>query len=198
MSGFVLCAAVHAQDYAVQAIAEEQKLDFTAAERDWNKYVEVAADKGAARLALADYYHRRLEPLKEFNALAFAAREYAPDAEKLLPVLQQRPSRTYERLFKLIDDQQLDPELGVTQSTAWILRYPEERSLYIRAFRYALEHNISDAAVRSIQDYQKKFPADDEFPVTARAELAAKTGSTAQAIEEYERSFKPLWAPELV
>jgi hypothetical protein len=40
--------------YSLRALEDEQQLDFTAAEEDWKKYTEVASDKGAARLALAD------------------------------------------------------------------------------------------------------------------------------------------------
>jgi hypothetical protein len=34
--------------------------------------------------------------------------------------------------------------------------------------------------------------------VEARAELAAKNGTPAQALAVYERSFRPLWPPKLV
>ncbi len=197
LSKLIAATPNDAELYSMRALESEQNLDFETAEKDWQAYVEKASDKGDARIALADFYHRRLEPMKEFQALTFAAREYAPESEKLTPLLQQRPSRIYERLFKLIDEQQLDPELGVVQSSAWILRYPDEKSLYIRAFRYAMDHNLSAAAVQAILNLQKKFPSDDEFPVAARAEVAAKTGATADAIAEYEKSFKPLWAPAL-
>lgn len=184
--------------YSLRALEAEQNLDFAGAEADWKKCIETAKDPGAARVALADFYHRRLEPEKEFEALTLAAREYAPEAERLLPALKQRPSRLYERMFKLIDDQQLDPELGVPQSIAWILRYPDQPAVHLHYFRYAMDHKLYDSAVQAIAGYQKQFPNDQEFPIQAKAELAAKTGSTAAAAAEYERSFRPLWPQALV
>jgi len=198
LSKMIAAAPNDAELYSLRALEAEQALDFATAEADWKKYIETAADKGAARLALADFYHRRLESEKEFEALTFAAREYEPDFEKLLPVAQRRPWKTYERLFKLIDDAQLDSEYGVTQSIAWILRYPDQPSLHTRYFRYAMDHRRYDAAVQAIAGYQRAFPKDEEFPIEARAELAAKTGSTAAAIAEYENSFRPLWPAPLV
>ncbi|MBZ5603051.1 MAG: hypothetical protein LAO79_12155, partial [Acidobacteriia bacterium] len=187
-----------AELYSLRALEAEQNLDFATAEADWKKYIETAKDKGEARLALSDFYHRRLEPVKEFEALTFAAREYAPDSEKLMPVLKQRPSRTYERLLKLVDDQQLDPEWAFTQWGQWILRYPDQPSLYVRYFHFALNHQRADFATQVIASYQKAFPKDEEFPIEARAEVAAKSGSTAAAVAEYERSFRPLWPAPLV
>ena len=63
-------------------------------------------------MALADYYHRRLQSNEEFDALTLAALENAPDSDKLLPDSEQRPWKIYERLIKLIDEQRLDPVLG--------------------------------------------------------------------------------------
>ena len=67
---------------SLRALEDEQQLDFTAAETDWRKYAEVAADKAAARLALADYYHRRLRARDEFNALIGASHDnMTPDGD---------------------------------------------------------------------------------------------------------------------
>ncbi len=187
-----------AELYSMRALEAEQNLDFDSAEKDWQKYIELSSDKGAARLALADFYHRRLEPSKEFEALTFAAREYAPDSEKLLPVLKQRPSQTYERILKLADEQQIHPDLVAQALMEWAGRYPEEKSLYVRWFRWTMDHRAHDRALQAIQVYERKFPQDSAFLVAARAELAGRTTSTANAIAEYEKSFQPLWAPELV
>jgi tetratricopeptide (TPR) repeat protein len=184
--------------YSLRALEDEQQLDFKGAESDWKKYVEIASDRGAARIALADYYHRRLESQKEFDTLNIAARELTPPSETRLPESQQRPWKTYERILKLVEDQRLNPNLGAMQYNAWILRYPAASTLYQRAFAYALAHQIWDAAEQSITAYQRAFPAEIEFPIEARAELTAKLGPAAQALAVYERSFRPLWPPKLV
>jgi len=51
--------------YFLRALEGEQQLDFTAAEADWKSFAEKSADKAAAQLSLADFYHRRLQPLEE-------------------------------------------------------------------------------------------------------------------------------------
>ena len=71
-----------AELYSLRALEDEQQLDFTAAEADWKKYADIAADKGAARLALADFYHRRLRSRDEFNVLIAASFEPAPAIRK--------------------------------------------------------------------------------------------------------------------
>jgi len=53
-------------------------------------------------------------------------------------------------------------------------------------------------AERLIRRYEKAFPRDKVFPIEARATLAYKRGSTDEALALYDRSFQPLWPPELV
>ncbi|HEV8145694.1 MAG TPA: hypothetical protein VGP79_04915, partial [Bryobacteraceae bacterium] len=188
-----------AELYSLRALEAEQQLDFAAAEADWKKYVELAADRGAARLALADFYHRRLKPQDEFGALAIAAVEAPPAAEKLVPETQQRSWKTYERLFKLLGEQRLDPAtLGVPQYWAWIARYPRQPILYRNFFEFVLSHNQSQFGEDVVNAYERAFPSEPEFPVEARATLAARRGTPADAIAVYERSFRPLWDPALV
>ena len=52
---------------------DEQQLDFAGAENDWKKHVELATNKTAAGLSLADFYHRRLRPQDEIAALEIVA-----------------------------------------------------------------------------------------------------------------------------
>ena len=184
-----------AELYSLRALEDEQQLDFAAAEADWKKFVDLSADKGAAKLALADYYHRRLQSNPEFEALAQAAAEPAPAAEKLLPDAQQRPWKTYERLIKLVDEQRLDPMLGVGQYRLWTRRFPAAPGLQQNFFAYAVAHKLPGVERELIDAYEKAFPKDEEFPVEARSELAV---STDQALAVYERSFRPLWPPQLV
>ena len=84
-----------AELYSLRALEDEQQLDFQAAEADWKKYADVAADKIAARVALADFYHRRVRPRDEFNALAAAGRLPAPASDKLARSGEQRHWKIY-------------------------------------------------------------------------------------------------------
>ena len=184
--------------YSLRGLEDEQQLDFAAAEADWKKYVELAKDKGAARVALADYYHRRLQSTDELTALAMAAREPGPESDRLLPPSEQRPWKIYERAIKLVDDQRLDSTLGGDQYAAWVARYPDEKSLYAGYFRYSMDRQRYDVAGFVIASYQKRFPKEEEFPIEAQAEVQAKIGTPAQAVAVYEKSFRPLWPASLV
>jgi hypothetical protein len=187
-----------AELYSLRALESEQQLDFTAAEADWKKYIDVAADKGAARLALADYYHRRHQPREEFDALTLAAREAAPAAESLLPESEQRPWKTYQRLLKLIDEQRLDATLGVAQCDAWEQRYPAQKAAYSQCMGFEQGHRMYAEADQGVAAYQRAFPDDLEYPVAARAETAARRGATADALAIFDASFRPLWPDALV
>ena len=119
-----------AELYSLRALEDEQQLDFAAAETDWKKNAEVAKDKGAALLALADFYHRRLRSRDEFNILLTAAFEPTPTSEKIFPPSAQRPWKIFQRSVDLIDEARLDPLLAIGQYNQWIARYPAETNLY--------------------------------------------------------------------
>jgi hypothetical protein len=187
-----------AELYSLRALEDEQQLNFTAAEDDWKKYADIAADKGAARLALADFYHRRLRSRDEFNVLIAASFEPAPASEKLLPPAAQRPWKTFQRSIDLVGEARLDPLLAVGQYSQWIARYPSEISLYRNFFAFTLAHERYEIASDVISAYKKAVPGDEEFPIEATAEIAAKSTSAARALEVYDRSFKPLWPDSLV
>ena len=198
LTALITTTPADAELYSLRALEAEQQLDFAAAEADWNAYSEKSAEKMAARVALADYYHRRLESKKEFDTLAAAALLNAPDSEKLLPDAEQMRWKVFQRLIKLIDEQRLDPLSGVFQYNAWILQYPSRPQLYQDFFRYTMDHQRLDVAAQIITKYATDFPKDEEFPVEARAELAAKNGTPAQAVAVYDRAFRPLWPPKLI
>jgi len=187
-----------AELYSLRALEDEQQLDFAAAEADWKKFIDVAADKGAARLALADYYHRRHQAREEFDALTLAAREAAPAAEALLPESEQRPWKTYQRLLRLIDEQRLDATLGVAQCGAWVQRYPAQKAAYSGCIEFEQGHRLYSEADLAVAAYQRAFPDDQEYAVAARAETAARRGATADALAIFDASFRPLWPDALV
>ncbi len=184
---------------ALRAHAAEEQLDFAAAEEDWKKFAELAPDKGAGQLALADFYHRRLRPPDELGALdAAGAQVLAPSQERLQPVNQQRSWHTFERAVALVEAQALPVETGMAQYRAWIARYPREQAAYSNFFDYLVGHKQFAVAGELTTAYEKAFPEDTVFPVGARARIEESRGSVEQALGVYDRAFQPLWPPELV
>ncbi len=188
----------NAELYALRALEDEQQLDFTAAEADWKSFGEKSADKPAAQLSLADFYHRRLRPLDEINALSAAAGAPPDASEKLTPASEQRSWRAFERIFGVIRAQGLPEEVSVAQYRSWLARYPQEPSLYARFLEYLISVKDFSAATRLIAQYHQEFPADEILPVKARALVEYRQGSLQQGLAVYEKDFQPLWAPELM
>ncbi len=187
-----------AELYALRALEAEQQLDFNAAENDWKKYSEIAPDNTAGRVAMADFYHRRLRPVDEFNTLALAAANTAPESEKLLPILSQRPSLLYERLLQLAEDQALPVEQTVIQYRLWIAHYPKESALYGRLHTFALMKKRYDFAEEASRMYERAIPEQSEYAVIQRAAAASQSGDLQRALSLYEAAFRPLWPAPLV
>jgi tetratricopeptide (TPR) repeat protein len=188
----------NAELYRMRARADEAQLDFTAEEADWQKYAQLGPDKLDARLQLADFYHRRLRPLDEIKALAAATQAPPSPADKLRPSNQQRAWQTFERIFEVIHLQALPDALSIAQYNAWLARYPAEAATYSRFFDFLIAGKKFLEAERLIRRYEKAFPRGRVFPIEAHATLVYKRGSTDEALALYDRSFEPLWPPELV
>jgi cellulose synthase operon protein C len=184
--------------YSLKALEEEQKLDFAAAEADWKLYAQNAADKAAAQLEVADFYERRHRPQDEVNALSAAARLPSPQSERFTPIFDQRSWRALERSFQVIQAQALEKNLSIEQYNSWIARYPQEPGLYGRYFEFLLNSKDFKAAADLIAKYHANFPGDEVFPIKAHALLAYSQGSVEEGLAVYEKSFQPLWPPELV
>ncbi len=187
-----------AELYSLRALEDEQQLDFTAAEADWNSFAEKSTDKSAAQLSLADFYHRRLQPPDEIKALSAAAAAPSDASEKLTPASEQRSWRAFERIFGVIHAQGLPAEVSVAQYRSWLARYSQESSLYPRFLEYLISVKDFPAATQLIAQYHEKFPTDDVLPIKARALVEYRQGSLQQGLAVYEKGFQPLWAPELI
>jgi predicted Zn-dependent protease len=187
-----------AELYSLRALEDEQQLDFVAAEADWKNFAERSVDKPAGQLSLADFYHRRLQPLDEIKALSAAAAPPPDASEKLTPAAEQRSWRAFERIFGVIRAQGLPEEVSVAEYRTWLARYPQEPSLYPRFLEYLISIKGFSAATQLIARYHEQFPADDILPVKARALVEYRQGSLQQGLAVYEKGFQPLWAPELV
>ena len=184
--------------YALRARADEQALDFTAAEQDWKSYVAHAKDIPAAQLELADYYDRRLQPQQEIVTLtALAAAPSAP-GETFVSASRQRSWQAYSRILKIAADQALPPEASTAAYTAWIARYPGEPSVRTAYVNTLIHQQRFDAATAVINDYKRAFPEDQVFPLKAAALIAYRSGSSEKALALYAASFQPLWPAELI
>jgi predicted Zn-dependent protease len=198
LTGLIKSQPTNADFYSLRALEDEQQLDFKAAESDWKKYVENASGKIDAQVALADFYHRRVRPLDEIKALSVVAGAPADSSEHLTAPTDQRSWRAFERIFTVVNDQALPPDLSTAQYRAWLARYPQQQSLYARFLDFLMAQKDYAAAQQLVVDYHKQFPADEIFPLKAKAMVEYRQGSVRQGLAVYEQSFQPLWAPELV
>ena len=187
-----------AELYSLRALEDEQQLDFAAAEDDWKHYAENLANKSVAQLALAEFYHRRLRPADEIKTLSVVGSAPTDAGEKFTPKTEQRSWQAFERIFRIIQSEALPKEVSLAQYRAWIARYPQEEALYGRFLEYLISQKEYDAANQVIAEYHKQFPGDDIFPVKAKALVEYRQGSLQQGLAVYEKSFQPIWAPELV
>jgi tetratricopeptide (TPR) repeat protein len=186
-------AAADRELLALRARVAEEKLDAAAAEADWKAYASASPDAGAGQLALADFYHRRLLPQQEAEALAAAARAEDPPADRLAPATERRSWRVFERIFALVVAQQLPDTFAETQGRAWLARYPRETAPYDRLFRFLVDRKRTADAEAVLVSYQRAFPADDAWVLKGRATLATGRGATADALAIYDEAFRPLW-----
>ena len=176
--------------YALRAREDELQLDFKAAENDWKK--------SNRPLDLADFYHRRIRPKEEIAVLESIGKSPAAAAEHLTPPSQQQAWKAFERMLAVIHEQALPGEFTVSAYRAWIARYPNEAGVYRQFLDYLDNQKQFDDSGKLVADYRKAFPADDTYPIQASAAIAWKRGALEDAIKIYDRSFRPLWPPELV
>jgi tetratricopeptide (TPR) repeat protein len=184
--------------YSLRALEDEQQLDFAAAEKDWKLYAEKAGNKGAAQWDVADFYHRRLRPKDEIAVLRVVGDLPSNPSDKFLPPNEQGSWKAFERILGIIQAQALGKESTVATYRSWIARYPQQDQLYARFLDYLVTQKEFDAANQLIFFYRKQFPGDGIFPVKANALVEYRQGTIQRGLAVYEKSFQPLWQPELV
>ncbi|HWZ96747.1 MAG TPA: tetratricopeptide repeat protein [Candidatus Dormibacteraeota bacterium] len=184
--------------YALRALEEERLLDFVNAEKDWKTYSDKAGNKSAAQWDLADFYHRRLRPQDEIATLRLIGTSPSNPTEKFTSASEQSSWKAFERILGIIQSQALGKEPTIATYRDWLMRYPKQDDVYARFLDYFLSQKEFDTAKQLIANHQKEFPNDDIFPVKAEALVEYKKGSIQQGLAVYEKSFQPLWQPELV
>lgn len=172
----ITTAPKRADLYYLRAREAELNLDFELAESSWKSYAELSSDK----VALADYYHRRLQVREELDALLAAAR--SSDGDEL-----------YSRALDLANNQALGPAEFSSIYRAWIERFPEKATIYEAYANYLIEAGEHAQAQALAAEYAKRFPNDDLFPTRIRAEI-----SGANALQIYDAGLRPLSSPAYV
>jgi len=187
-----------AELYSLRALQDEQRLDFAAAEKDWKLYTEHAKDRIGAQFALADFYHRRIRPGDEIQALAVIAQSPAGPGEEFTAPQQQQSWGAFERIFRIIAANALPTGLSLAQYRHWVARYPHESAAHMQYFDFLLAQKHFEKASSVLGQYAQAFPEDAVFGVKARALLEYRRGSVKQGLAVYQNSFEPLWPKELV
>jgi len=183
---------------SLQAMADEQQLDFAAAETHWKKYAELDHDRSVGFSSLADFYGRRLRRLEQVAALDEVAKQPANAEDRLLSPAEQQSWHAFTHVFEVIQAHALPTTLSREQYKLWIARYPKEQYVYSLYFDFLLEQKDFNAAQQFLAEFQKAFPDDEVFAVKARASIAYRQGAIEKGLAEYDRNFQPLWPPELV
>jgi tetratricopeptide (TPR) repeat protein len=198
LTQLVAKAPQQAELYSLRAMQEERSLDFKAAEADWKAYVSRSNDSIAARVELADYYHRRMQATDEVRVLMQMGASAVQPAEQYIAAAEQQSWKAFERVLLLAGDQRLEDEVTANAYAAWIARYPQQRSLYAREFQWLLTVKKYEQAEQLIAQYRRAFSQDAVFPLKAKAALEYNRGSAVNALAIYDKGFDPLWPVELV
>ena len=184
--------------YALRARESERWLDFVAAEKDWKEHASLVADPVGGQLALADFYHRRLRPQEEIDALLKVGSSASTAAEMLHPVSEHRSWKAYNRIFALVEAHALRGDAVTGYHRARVERFAGEAAVHRDLFDHLVKQANFEAAREAVEGYGGAFPGDEAFPVEAEAVLARRQGSDDDALAIYERSFAPLWPENLI
>ncbi len=187
-----------AELYALRARSDEGALDFAAAETHWKAYVAHAKEPVNARLALADFYQRRMMVQQEIAALNDVASAGPVAAERFVDPSRQRSWIAFDRMLALEADQGLPAAQTNATFAAFLARYPEQPAVYAQVLTWDLAQKDWAASEALIARYQKAFPQDKVFAIRAQALLDYRRGDIESALAVYDKAFEPLWPAQLV
>ena len=184
--------------YSLRAREEEVLLDTSAAEADWKKFAELAADKAEGSIALADFYHRQLRVPQELQALGAAAGQPSPPTERFTAPQQQRSWKLFQRMLELARRQLLARDVTDSIYKQWRERYPKESEPLRAWIQFAIAQKQYSQAETLAQEFAKQFPYDLSVAIRARADVAKSRAGVASALAVYDREFRPLWPQDLI
>jgi hypothetical protein len=196
LSKLIAAQPANAELRRLRASEGELAMDYAAAEADWREYARLAADRSGAAIALADFYHRRLRPLDEIQALDRAAQANN----------NAFASGVFERIVQLVQAQALPSTVANAQYRAWLAREPADEPAHKsqnaearqRFLSYLVGSGQYTLAGREIEAYRLAFPDDAVTPVEQEANLALHRDTPAQALAVYDRAFRPLMPEPLL
>jgi hypothetical protein len=119
LSKQIAAAPTRSDLLSLRAQEAELNLDFTTAEQDWKAYATATKNW----VALADYYHRRLQPKEELAALLQAD--------------------LFKRAVALAQVQALPVETTESVYNAWIAKAPTEVEPYKELFAFLISRNLA-------------------------------------------------------
>jgi predicted Zn-dependent protease len=183
---------------AATAREYESLLDFKNAEDRWKLLDSVSSDRVASQIELADYYHRRMQPAQELQALTTAESRLPAIDDPLKPEPQQRAWQLHERAQLLIQAQAMPAAEAIRDFDTWIATYPKSAVVQQRYFDFLLDAGIIARAEQILNQYERTFPNDRVALVRQKTKLAEKRGSPGGAIAVYEASYDALWPKELL
>jgi Flp pilus assembly protein TadD len=186
LSKLIAAQPANAELHRLRASEAELAMDYVAAEADWRDYARLSSDRPGAAIALADFYHRRLRPLDEIQALDRAAQA----GNSVFA------SGVFERIVQLVQAQALPSTVANAQYRSWLAREPardlKNAAARKRFLSYLVESGQYTLAAHEIEAYRLAFPDDAVTPVEQEASLALHRDTPAQALAVYDRAFRPL------
>lgn len=198
LSDLVRKSPQQADLYSLRARADEQALDFAAAEADWKAYAAHASDPVGAKLELADFFERRMRWHDEIAVLMDVAAAPSSTQGSSADLGGQRSWQAFQRILATAKDAELSQEETAAVYQARIRRFPGNATAYSDAFTFLLDAKRFDDAGKVLAAYKQAFPDDAVFPVKAEALLEYRSGSLDHALSAYDRAFEPLWPQELI
>ncbi|HEY2381759.1 MAG TPA: hypothetical protein VGK48_11330 [Terriglobia bacterium] len=183
---------------ALSAREYEAQLDFSNAEARWKLLDSVSPDRAGNQIQLADYYHRRLQPEPELQALTSAEMLSPATDDPLKAETEQRAWKLHERAQQLIQAEAMPAVSAIQDYESWIAKYPAAEALQRRYFEFLLSSGMIAKAEEVLKQYENAFPNDRSSIVHERARLAEKRGTKGGAIAVYDTAYDALWPEDLL
>jgi hypothetical protein len=183
--------------YVIRAEEEERNLQIEAAESDWRKAAELASNRSAALIDLADFYKRRLEPIKEVSALLDAGKLASSGMDRYRPETMQLQWHAFERATSIWKDARLAPAVQDQIYEAWIARYPKSREPYSRYLDALVHSKDKDKAQTLVNRIATQFADEAQFRLQTEAKLASIHGGSNAELSVYSKHFSVLWPAPL-
>lgn len=165
-----------AELYKTRAHEAELALDFSAAEGDWNKYAALEVNKFAGRMALADFYHRRVRVQDELRLLGEAGKE------------PQATAAVFERMLQVADRHLLAHEVRRGIFDQYAARFASP-ALLERRIQAEIGAGNYAAVEPLVAELDKRYPSERDSALRLRAAVEQAKGNVDGALAVYDRGF---------